>query len=128
MYHNDSFQTLNLLQQVGLVTLSLTLLGLTLWGTYCLTKNRHISLRLLISVIIFWLFLWLTPQIYYTYYQILWPDLPNQFVIQSPPSILDMLKLLTFQDKFATSEHAQGLLGWCALGVAGFRHKFRLSS
>ena len=86
MYQNDSFQTLTLTQQVGLLILSLVLLTCTLWITYRITKNRSLSIRLLVAVIIFWLFLWLSPQIYYAYYQILCPaSRANEDPNRNPP-------------------------------------------
>ena len=117
-YNNDSFSTLTPSQQIGLLILSSVLWGLTLWGTHCLIKNKKMALRLIISGCIFFLFIWLSPQVYYAYYQILWPDLAWQIVIQSPPRITHLLELITFSGRATTSWHARGLVGASLLILA----------
>jgi len=118
LYVNDSFSTLTTIQQVGLLLVSVVLLGLTLWGAHYAMKDKNLGLRLVIAALIFFCFLWLSPQIYYAYYQILWPDLPWQMIIKDPPSLSYMFELVTFSGRSTTSWHARGVVGVSLLILA----------
>jgi len=120
VYQNDSFHTLDLMQQIGLVCLSVVLLGLTLGGSYYLMKKRSLVVRLAIALVVFYLFLWLSPQIYYAYYQLLWPSLEFRIVVGDLPTLWHLLELITFQGRATTTWHAQGLLGVLLLVLAGW--------
>ena len=67
----------------------------------------------------FWLFVWVSPQIYYMYYMIIIPDLPLQWVIWPPASPHSAFEMLFFQGEQNLSAHSQGVLGWL-LVVAPF--------
>ncbi|MEM1161662.1 MAG: hypothetical protein AAGJ28_12065 [Pseudomonadota bacterium] len=73
--------------------------------------------RLSGALILFWVFVWASPQIYYQYYILIIPDLPWQWVIWPPASPLDAFELLLFQGPQNLSAHSQGLLGWSLLGA-----------
>ncbi|MEM1317291.1 MAG: hypothetical protein AAGF29_03395, partial [Pseudomonadota bacterium] len=101
-----------------LVVLSATLAIIWLWSTWCLAKDRALWQRLVISLVAFALFDWLTPQIYYFYYLAAIGDLPLQVVIDLPPTPMDLLRLLTFSERSNLSFHSRGLLGWVLIAIA----------
>ena len=121
MYEGDSFQTLSLTGRMGLVALSFALAAGTGWLVMRFGRNRARVLRVWLAMMAFWAFLWLSPQIYYFYYMILIEGLPWQSVIKHPPSLTDLLSLLSFTDAPSLSNHAKGILGWglMLIGIRG---------
>lgn len=119
MYREDSFHTLTLEGQAGLLILSMVLGGLLIWAARRTTRRRFLAIRLGGAVLVFWAFLWLSPQIYYLYYMILIDGLPLQNVIKSPPGVTEMASLLTFTDCATLSNRGKGVLGW-AMMVCNF--------
>ncbi|MEM9144557.1 MAG: hypothetical protein AAGC57_00055 [Pseudomonadota bacterium] len=120
MYDGDSFFTLSAAAQAGLMVLSgglstLLLVGLRfgigLWAA-------RPGLAALIGVLAWWAFLWLSPQVYYLYYQAVIPDLPWQVVVGWPPGPIEVLQLLVFAERPSLSAHARGALGWACLAIA----------
>ncbi|MDJ0612429.1 MAG: hypothetical protein QNJ29_02050 [Rhizobiaceae bacterium] len=81
-----------------------------------LTRQKTI-VKILGALLLFWLFVWCSPQIYYQYYHLLFEGLPYQWVIWPPASPLDALRMLVFQGPQNLSAHSQGILGWCLLIV-----------
>ena len=127
MYQDDSFFTLTQFGQVGLVSLSLILTVVVVVVLWRLTADRygivrHWVVRLLVALVTFYVFEWLSPQIYYLYYIFLL-DVPWQMVIGVPPSPGSVLKLLAFGDNANLSYHARGLLGWLLIGLALIRDR-----
>jgi len=110
MYNQDSFFTLTIPGQVGLLGLSLVLFGALIWGMTCIRAAWY--LKLVIAVVGFFCFAWFSPQVYYTYYLLLFDGLPIQLVIGSPPSINDIFRLMTFRGQQNLSSHGQGILAW----------------
>lgn len=121
MYAEDSFFTLTPLAQVGLAALSLSLAGLSVLFVRWLRRGRWIGL--LASISVFWVFLWLSPQVYYTYYRAVIPGLPAQLVIRAPPGPGQVLRLMTFQDRVTLSEHSKGVLGWALIAAGLWRQR-----
>jgi hypothetical protein len=119
MYDGDSFFTLSLFGQIGLAVLSLCLSGGTVWAMFYL--KAHWALRVLIALGGFWLFVWLSPQIYYLYYIAIIDGLPLQWVVRSAPSPSNILQFLTFRSDGTLSAHSQGLLGWAMIAAAAIR-------
>ena len=119
MYESDSFFTLTGSGQVGLACLSLVLavgmLALTLW----LARGRA---RIMSAFGLFFLFVWLSPQVYYVYYRMIIDGLPQQWVIGAP-RWGEAFGYLTFTGPGSLSAHGQGLLGWLMIGLALFRGK-----
>lgn len=124
MYAEDSFFTLTLPGQIGLALLSCGLALFTIAVCWKLSANRLVWARLIIGLALFAGFIWLAPQIYYTYYIFILDDLPWQVVVGWPPSPLELLKIVTFQERTNLSFHAQGFLGWLLIAVAAFRNRF----
>ncbi len=62
-------------------------------------------------------FVWVSLQVYYTYYRLIFEGLPAQWVIGWPPS-LDILRLATFTGPAKLSTHSQRALFWLLAGLA----------
>lgn len=128
MYANDSFFTLGIGGQIGLVLLSLVLTLAIVAAFWVFTKQRNVFVKLGLSVVVLWLFVWLSPQIYYTYYLFLFDSIEAQNVIKSPPTVSKILSLMTFSDRANFSHHGKGLLGWLLIVVSvlgSYRHRHR---
>lgn len=123
MYGEDSFHTLSVIGQVGLVLLSMTLTAIFLWFAVVVMRWFPLPLRLCLAALLFFGFVWLSPQVYYTYYMTLFEGLPWQVVIKDQPSAEALWKLLSFQDKATLSAHSQGVLGWALIAIAVFRNQ-----
>lgn len=121
MYNQDSFFTLTILGQVGLLGLSLVLFGALIWGMACIRASWY--LKLIVAVVGFFFFAWLSPQVYYSYYLLLFDGLPIQLVIGTPPSLNDILRLITFRGPQNLSSHGQGILAWGMI-IAGQLSQF----
>ena len=113
MYAGDSFYSLSATGPGGLVVVS-TLLALA--AVACVLAlfrvSKSLGLRMIAALSVFWVFLWLSPQIYYFYYQIILDDLPWQIVIGGPPNPTALIKLLLFSGPTTLADHAKGVLGW----------------
>jgi len=122
MYRDDSFFTLGLLEAAGLVVVTvLMVLGmLALARRVCRGKLWR---RLLWAAGLFWVFLWLSPQVYYAYYQLVFSGLPVQIVIGWPPGAETVLRRLAFAGPATLAAHGQGVLGW-ALAVLAVRPRW----
>jgi hypothetical protein len=115
LYTQDSFFTLTYPGQVGLVMLSLSQAACFLWFAISIGKRTSRPGRILISIGLFALFVWLTPQVYYAYYSLVLKGLPLQWVLKSPPTPTDLGRLLTFTGSPNLSAHSKGALGWLLL-------------
>ena len=122
MYVSDSFFILSAAGQAGLAGLSALLAGLAGMGVLA---YRGLAMRLVAGLAVFWVFLWLSPQIYYLYYQLILDDLPWQLIVGAPPSPDALLDRLLFRGPATLSNHAKGALGWAllALGPLAFAGK-----
>ena len=112
MYADDSFFTLGLVETVGLLVVT----ALLVLGVLALARRMYrrgqLGRRLLWAAGLFWVFLWLSPQVYYAYYQIIFEGLPVQIVIGWPPGAETVLRRLVFAGPATLSAHGQGVLGW----------------
>ncbi|MAN98225.1 hypothetical protein [uncultured Roseovarius sp.] len=117
MYARDSFFDLSLAGQCGLVALSLLLSIAFLLVARLLLRTGAIWVRLLGAFSLYWLFVWLSPQVYYEYYRLLIPSLPAQWVIWPPRTPAEALALLALQGPHSLSAHGQALLGWSLLAA-----------
>lgn len=120
MYREDSFFTLTEFGQAGLAGLSALLSVLVLVPVFWLVSKKRIHVRLAIALAAFWLFVWISPQIYYAYYRIIIDGLPQQWVI-GWPAIFQPARYMTFTGPQNLSAHGQGLLGWSLVLLAVFR-------
>jgi len=117
MYREDSLFTLAPIEQAGVVALSTTMAVLLILGLRRLLRGRGLGWRVLLGCAGFWLFVWLSPQIYYTYYRAIIPGLPAQ-IVTSWPDLLSVWQLLSFTDKATLSDHGKGVLGWLCLAAS----------
>jgi hypothetical protein len=125
MYDQDTFFQLSKLGQAGLALLSLGLAFLIICLTLAafrkisrLFPSIDLAVRLFVVMGVFWLFLWLSPQIYYTYYQSLFDNLPWQIVISTPPTARDLSRILLLQNTNSLAEHSKAVLGWLLILLA----------
>lgn len=114
MYAEDSFFTLGMGGQLGLLFLSGTLAAFCI-ACVRLLRRRKAVIRLLAAFLLFWGFVWLSPQVYYLYYLTIFDDLPWQIVVGAPPGPMFIGRLLVFADRANLSFHGQGVLGWCLI-------------
>ena len=117
LYDGDSFFTLSTTGQVGLAVLSLVLTGLVLAALWVFPRRGVV----IFAVILFWLFVWVSPQIYYSYYQQIIPGLPTQIVVGDPPGSDFVIGLITFSGEANLSDHGKGVLFWLMMAVALIR-------
>ncbi|UWQ92203.1 hypothetical protein K3727_05225 [Rhodobacteraceae bacterium M382] len=118
MYDGDSFFTLSMGGQIGLAMLSLMLWAGWLWIVRRLTRFSPLWVRLLFAIAAFWLFVWLSPQVYYLFYLLVISGLPMQIVVQTPPGLSDLGQVLLFQSGLNLSAHGQAILGWSLILAA----------
>ena len=117
MYEDDSFFTLTTGGQIGLLILSASLALLTLWVAWRVMRRSSVFGRLVTALVAFALFVWLSPQVYYTYYLMIFDGLPLQWVI-GWPVLRDIVDLATFTGPANMSAHSQGLLFWVLVLLA----------
>ena len=118
MYDGDPFFTLSMTARVGLVLLSVGLAALTAWAFIRIACRWAWPIRLFLALVFLWVFVWLSPQVYYLYYMAVFDQLPMQNVVQSPPGPGELFHLLSFTGKANLSHHAQGLFGWGLIALA----------
>jgi len=101
--------------------LTLALAGFAFWLCWRLVRGRSLWIRILIGIVVWVAYLWLAPQVYYTYYYFLFGDLPWQRVVSWPPMPLELFDIATFTSRQNLSFHGQGLLGWGLVLFAGYK-------
>jgi len=111
MYRDDSFFTLGLLEAAGLLVVTV-LLVLGMLALARRLRRGGLGRRLVAAAGLFWVFLWLSPQVYYVYYQLIFEGLPVQIVIGWPPGAETVLRRLVFAGPATLAAHGQGVLGW----------------
>ena len=119
MYAEDSFFTLSMAGRIGLVFLSTALTaavflltGLALRYARRLPAIKRVLAGVGVVTGLFWVFVWLSPQVYYLYYQVIFDGLPWQIVVGKPPGLGGLIDLLTFTAGETLSDHSKGVLGW----------------
>lgn len=123
----DTYTILQLTPLVGagLVTLSAVLSFATFFAAHRAHKAAQARIsryrlipHITIAAALFWLFMWLSPQVYYLFYMACLPGLPAQIVIGWPPFPARLMQLLWIDFSADLPPIAQGLLGWTLLGQA----------
>ena len=125
-YGEDSFFTLGWGGRVGVVAISLILFGFCLWVSYAAAASLGRVWRVSIALVAFWLFVWLSPQVYYMFYLLIFDGLPLQWVIKAPPGADVLLSLMTFTERATLSEHGKGVLGWAMVAAALLRRRVKV--
>jgi hypothetical protein len=127
MYSEDSFHTLSIYGRLAVLVLSMAMLAGLFAVSYILMKGRRGAARIVIAAALFWVFVWLSPQVYYTLYGFLFEGLPRQWVVGIPPTLDELLGLITFSGRQTLSAHGKGLLFW-ALVLLSLRLRFRATT
>ena len=128
MYDGDTFFSLTMAGQAGLVLLCFGLAVFTAAAYIKITYRMAWPVRLLLAPVFLWIFVWLSPQAFYLYYMSLFDQLALQNVIQSPPRPSEIMHLLGFAGKATLSRHATGLLGWGLIVLAFLGERVALST
>ena len=121
MYGSALFSSLSLYGQIGLLILSVVLFVLAVAVTRVIVTGWPAVVRLMLALIVLWCFMWLSPQAYYSYYSLLSDDMPQKWVIASPPPLGLTLRVITFSGPPDLIHHAYGALGLLLMGSALWR-------
>jgi len=122
-YAQDSFFTLGLGGRAGLLALSAVLMILSALLVWRLVSGLGRVWRVCVALGVFWAFLWLSPQIYYAYYWLIFEDLPVQLVLGAPPGPAEVLRLVSFTDRVSLAHHSQGVFAWLLVVLALMRRR-----
>ncbi len=124
-YPNDSFYTLSVPAAIGLALITTTLLILILiaggfktnfWikqsiGYSVFLKGVFFLLNMLLIIVAYQLFLVIAPQIFYTYYQFIFLDLPVQWVIK-PITVDKLLERFSLRPDGSIADHLASFTLW----------------
>lgn len=117
MYAQDSLFTLQPLAQLGVLALAFILSSLTIWTVWRVAP-RFGWVAPLIAVALFWIYTWVSPQVFYQYFHLIFDGLPHQWVIWPPPGPARIFELVTFTGRPSLSAHGHGGLAWALIGVS----------
>lgn len=121
-YATDSFWDLGLFGGFGVVLISSTLIGFAYWLSA--RKSRYLVRKvpanpflaaivtlgdMVVSVLLFGVLHNLSPQAFYTFYQFIIPDLPNQLVIKGLFDAEKFIRLMSFDTSDSLSNHLSGI-------------------
>lgn len=121
-YTDDTFFHLGPLAQAGLLTISVLLACATLYLVIRITRNLPWYFGLLLAALVFWAFEWVSPQVYYLYYWVIFDSLPMQWVIGWPPPLKETIQLVFFSGEDTISAHSRAALFWLlVLSVPGLK-------
>jgi len=81
LYSSDTFFHLSVAGQIGLALLSLVLAAITLGLFVKISSRFGLIVKVTTAIVFLWLFVWLSPQIYYAYYWFLFEYLPVQIIV-----------------------------------------------
>ncbi len=118
MYEDDSFLTLTIAERIGLVCVTLVLSIALIWLFWVTIKKVKPWMRPLLALVFLYVFIWLSPQIYYLYYLQIFDFLDWQNVIHPPFNPLTIISLLTFTESGKLADHGKGVLGWILILIA----------
>ena len=118
MYNNDTFFHLTFTGQTGLAFLSVVLGILVVWLFHKISSRFGLPVKVLTAFVLLWGFVWLSPQLYYTYYLFLFDGLPVQNVIHPPPMPHELLPIIMFTGERTLSDHSKGTLFWIMIGIS----------
>ncbi len=118
MYADDTFYTLAYPEQLGLALLSTGLAGGVLLVAWQLMVPHGRLIRMAIAVSLFYLFVWLSPQAYYTYYLMVLDGLAWQIVVKPARSPQAVVEIVTFQGPSTLAAPSKGLLALTLMLIA----------
>ncbi len=115
MYAEDTFFHLTGPSRAGLLVLSVVL------AVGMLTLARRMPApsgwNPLLVLLLFWLFIWLSPEAYYIYFRTVLDGLPAQMVTGYPPRPGLVLRIVTFTGEATLRAHGQGILFWAMVAA-----------
>lgn len=125
-YDGDSFATLTTAGKAGVILISTA--GLAAIYALCGAKSERILrdqptrpalavLDVIVSIGIFGLFYAISPQVFYTFYQFLFPELPDQTVLRWPLALEQFRTAIAMSPSGSLHNHLAGI-GW--LGIIPF--------
>lgn len=123
MYENDSFLTLSIAERIGLLCVTLVLSAFLIWLFWLTIKRLNIWIRPMLALVFLYVFIWLSPQIYYLYYLVIFDFLDFKNVIHPPFNPLTLLNLLTFTESGKLADHGKGVLGWILIILSFLKPK-----
>lgn len=138
-YPQDSFFTLSTFGRTGVLTISVISIALLFFILSIKTKwilqmapsavFLRISVALLdclVSMGLFGVFFSASPQIYYTFYRVLIPDLPQQIVIKSLYDLDKLILIAQLPVSGTLSQHLSGIVFWAIVPFTFWLHaKFK---
>ena len=127
-YPNDSFYTLTTPEAIGLALITTTLLLLILIASWFATsflikkyarstavlKISVLLFNLLLTVAVYQLCLSIAPQLFYTYYQFIFTDLPVQWVVK-PITLERLIDRVSLTSGASIAQHLAGFTLWVLL-------------
>lgn len=119
MFEGDSYFILISGGEVALAALSGLLVFLAVASVR--VARRYVNLPAAVPAlgfVFFWVFVWVTPQIYYLLYMTLLEELEFRWVVGWPPGPQRLISLLTFQAEATKVDMAFGVLGWAMILAA----------
>ncbi len=131
-YTDDSLWTLGWGGRIGVVAISV--IGLVGIFAALALKSRAfgrfspwmaIPLDILAGLLIYLGVLWLSPQVYYTFYQMIFTDLPVQIVIKSPVDPDRLHQILIPVKGGSLADHLASIGFWAVLPFTIWQHANR---
>ena len=107
--------------RIGLVILSSVLVTFCFGIVWRCVKGWGRVWRVVFALGVFWGFLWLSPQVYYAYFWMIFENLPVQIVVRTPPGVGEVARLLSFTGKASLAQQGQGVFGWLLIATALLR-------
>ena len=118
-YANDSFWTLDWLGRIGVVGISAVGIGTVFWliawkswGMMRLGGRWIIPLDIIIGWALFAVVYSVSPQVFYTFYSFIFPDLPQQWVISGPVAVDRLQAALDLRGNRNLSDDLAGVTFW----------------
>ena len=127
-YPGDSFWTLDWGGRAGVVAISVT--GLALLFAVLGAKSRRLpplplipalARDILLGLVIYAVVYSLSPQVFYTFYRMIFPDLPGQIVINSAFNLSRIMPAIDFRDTGNLSDDLAGVGFWAVIPFALWR-------
>lgn len=130
-YQGDSFWTLHPSGRAGVVAIALV--GVVSTFTIIAIKSRALrrfgwpttvalSVDVLAGLLIFGFVYSVGPQVFYTFYRIIIPDLPAQWVIDTAFDTTRVLKVARVNADGSMSDHLAGVTLWAILPFTFWQH------
>lgn len=137
LFESDSLWTLEMPDRLVVSSLSVLFAGLGVWLTYRAaralsglrvgpaTKLAIFAANIVALNVVCFAFWVLSPQIYYTYYQKIFEDLPTQWVVRLPSDVYEFLQVSYQLSEISIAGFSIGLCFWAFLSLTISTHLLR---